>query len=106
MKSLARFLLAGCLVIAAECSACRRDQISPVRFKGNFAGKGTVQVTTDVPNVSVSCSFKSNATSTSLSLDGNCRGLVVVSRAISANLKVTVRNTVASMSGPAPGRHS
>jgi hypothetical protein len=58
-------------------------------FKGDFAGRGTVQVTTDVPNVTVSCSFKSNATSSSLSLDGNCRGLVVVTRAISANLKVT-----------------
>lgn len=88
MRPFAQFALAGCLLVAA--GAAHADETKFLQsFKGNFAGKGTVQVTTDVPNVSVSCSFKSNATSTSLSLDGNCRGLVVVSRAISANLKVT-----------------
>ena len=104
MKPFAQFALAGCLLVAA--GTAHADETKFLQsFKGNFAGKGTVQVTTDVPNVSVSCSFKSNATATSLSLDGNCRGLVVVSRAISANLKVTGAKYsgiyVGSRTGPA-----
>jgi hypothetical protein len=87
MRPFAKVALAGCLAIAA--GTAHADETKFLQsFKGNFAGKGTVQVTTDAPNVTVSCSFKSNATSTSLSLDGNCRGLVLVTRAISANLKV------------------
>ena len=104
MRPFAQVALAGSLVIVA--GAVRADETKFLQsFQGNFAGRGTVQVTTDVPNVSVSCSFNSNATSTSLSLDGNCRGLVVVSRAISANLKVTGAKYsgiyVGSRTGPA-----
>ena len=85
MKRFAQVALAGCLLIAA--GAAHADETKFLQsFKGNFAGEGTVQVTTDVPNVSVSCNFKSNATATSLSWDmAICRGLVVVSRAISAD---------------------
>ena len=104
MRSFAQFALTGGLLVAA--GAAHADETRFLQsFKGNFAGRGTVQVTTDAPSVSVSCSFKSNATSTSLSLDGNCRGLVVVSRAISANLKVTgakyTGTYVGSRTGPA-----
>ena len=104
MRSFAQFGLAGCLLAAA--GTAHADEAKFLQsFNGNFAGKGTVQVTTDVPNVSVSCNFKSNATSTSLSLDGNCRGLVLVTRAISANLKVTGAKYngiyVGSRTGPA-----
>lgn len=104
MRSFAKFALAGCLLVAA--GAARADEAKFLQsFNGNFAGKGSVQVTTDVPSVNVSCSFKSSATSTSLSLDGNCRGLVLVTRAISANLKVTGARYsgiyVGSRTGPA-----
>lgn len=86
MNSFARFLLAGCLTAAA--SAAHADDADFLRsFQGNFAGKGIVKVTTEAPTVNVSCTFNSDATSTSLSLDGKCRGLVVVTRAISADLK-------------------
>ncbi|SDA41829.1 hypothetical protein [Mesorhizobium qingshengii] len=98
------FALASCLLGAA--GAAHADETKFLQsFQGNFAGKGTVQVTTDVPNVGVSCNFKSNATSTSLSLDGSCRGLVVLTRDISANLKVTDAKYsgvyVGSRTGPA-----
>ncbi|MBZ9668818.1 hypothetical protein FJW08_02920 [Mesorhizobium sp. B3-2-1] len=111
MRLFAQVALAGCLVIAA--GAAHADETKFLQsFNGNFAGKGTVQVTTDVPNVSVSCSFKSNATSASLSLDGNCRGLILVTRAISARLKVSGGKYsgvyVGSRTGPAQlnGRRS
>ncbi len=54
---------------------------------GNWSGKGTVKVRTNSSPVKVTCKFNSNATETSLSLDGNCRGMVIVSRAIGASLK-------------------
>lgn len=85
MRSFAQFALAGCLLAAA--GAAHADEGKFLQsFQGNFAGKGIVKVTTEAPTVNVSCTFKSNATSTSLSLDGNCRGLVMVTRAISADL--------------------
>ena len=85
MRSFAQFVLAGCLLAAAgEAHADEGKFLQS--FQGNFAGKGIVKVTTEAPTVNVSCTFKSNATSTSLSLDGNCRGLVMVTRAISAEL--------------------
>ncbi|MCV3208552.1 hypothetical protein OHD62_27315 [Mesorhizobium sp. YC-39] len=86
MNSFALFLLAGCLTAAA--GAAHADDADFLRsFQGSFAGKGIVKVTTEAPTVNVSCTFNSDATSTSLSLDGKCRGLVVVTRAISADLK-------------------
>ncbi|MER9536870.1 hypothetical protein [Mesorhizobium sp. M0586] len=104
MKSFARFLLAGCLLTAS--AAAHADEANFLSsLQGNFSGKGTVKVTTDAPTVNVSCTFNSDATSSSLSLDGNCRGLVVVTRAISANLKASgAKYTgvyVGSRTGPA-----
>ena len=55
---------------------------------GNWSGKGTVKVRTNSSPISVTCNFDSDATESSLSLDGNCRGMVIVSRAIGADLKV------------------
>ncbi|MGX9146086.1 hypothetical protein [Mesorhizobium sp. 128a] len=103
MKSLACFVLAGCLMAAVDARADEADFLSSLQ--GNFSGKGTVKVTTDARTVNVSCTFNSDATSTSLSLDGNCRGLVVVTRAISADLKASGAKYsgvyVGSRTGPA-----
>src|SRR5688572_17029596 len=55
---------------------------------GNWSGKGTVKVRTNSSPINVTCKFASDATESSLSLDGNCRGMVIVSRAIGADLKV------------------
>lgn len=57
-------------------------------LEGNWSGKGTVKVRTDSSPINVTCKFDSDATASSLSLDGNCRGLVIVSRAVGADLKV------------------
>jgi len=104
MRSQARLALAGCLLVAA--SAADADEGKFLQsFQGNLAGKGTVQVTTQAPTVSVACTFKSDATSSSLSLDGNCRGLILVTRAISAHLKTSGNRYsgvyVGSRTGPA-----
>ncbi len=102
MKSLALFAFAGCL-IAADAHADDADFLSSLN--GSFAGKGTVKMTAEAPTMNVSCSFNSDATATSLSLDGSCRGLVVVTRAISADLKSSgskyTGTYVGSRTGPA-----
>ncbi|PDQ18882.1 hypothetical protein CN311_22280 [Mesorhizobium sanjuanii] len=85
MKSFSLSIFAGCLMAAGTAHADDASFLNS--FQGSFAGKGIVKVTTDAPTVNVSCTFSSDATSTSLSLDGKCRGLVVVTRAISADLK-------------------
>jgi len=101
-----KLTFAAAAVILALTTAAHADEADFLSsLQGNFSGKGTVKVTTDAPTVNVSCTFNSDATSTSLSLDGNCRGLVVVTRAISADLKASgAKYTgvyVGSRTGPA-----
>jgi hypothetical protein len=55
---------------------------------GSWTGNGTVKVRTNSAPVKVTCNFESGSTETTLKLDGNCRGLLVVSRAISADLQI------------------
>ena len=79
------------IVAASMLFAASAAQATEAAFleslDGNWSGKGTVKVRTDSSPVNVTCKFDSDATETSLSLDGNCRGLVIVSRAIGADLK-------------------
>ncbi|MDX8516376.1 hypothetical protein [Mesorhizobium captivum] len=88
MKSMMLFVLAGCLT--ATVADARADDADFLRsFQGSFAGNGTLKVSANAPTVNISCTFKSGATSTSLSLDGKCRGLILMTRAISADLEAS-----------------
>lgn len=104
MRSFAGIALAGCLVTAAGMAQAQEADFLQ-SFDGKFAGKGTVQVRTDAPTVNVSCTFNSDASETSLSLDGTCTGLVLVSRNISADLNTSgsryTGTYVGSRTGPA-----
>lgn len=80
-------ILAASMVFAG--SAGHADEAAFLTsLDGNWSGKGTVKVRTNSSPVNVTCRFDSDATKSSLSLEGNCRGLVIVSRAIGADLKV------------------
>jgi hypothetical protein len=86
MKILAGLMVAGGLMAAAGAShAAEADFLRSL--DGNWSGKGTVKVRTNSSPINVSCTFASNTTDSSLSLDGNCRGLIIVSRAIGADIK-------------------
>ncbi|TIV71171.1 MAG: hypothetical protein E5V89_11310 [Mesorhizobium sp.] len=85
MKSMMLFLFA--LTAAADARADDADFLRS--FQGNFAGNGTLKVSASAPTMNISCTFKSGATSTSLSLDGKCRGLILMTREISADLKAS-----------------
>lgn len=58
-------------------------------LEGNWAGKGKVKIRITTPTIGVSCKFKSATTPETLSLTGTCRGLLVFTRKIGADLKVT-----------------
>lgn len=79
------FLAASALSIGTAAHASEAAFLQSL--DGKWSGKGTVKVRTNSSPVNVTCKFDSDATETSLSLDGNCRGLVIVSRAIGADLK-------------------
>jgi hypothetical protein len=55
-------------------------------FEGSWSGKGRFRISTTSSPMPVSCSFEAATSATSLSLDGKCRGMVVVSRRIAVML--------------------
>ena len=97
-------LAASALLVAAAAQASEADFLGSL--EGNWTGKGTVKVRTDASPVGVTCRFSSDSTASSLSLDGNCRGLVVVSRAVSADLKANGGRYAGSYVGAGTGTAS
>lgn len=72
---------------------------------GKWTGKGSFRVNTKAPAVSVSCSFAARSSTATLTLDGNCRGMVLVSRTIGVRLKAEGQRYggtyIGSRTGPA-----
>jgi hypothetical protein len=98
----------GLLVASALClggAAHAADAEFLKSLDGNWAGKGSVKVDADSSAISVNCKFASDTTDSSMSLDGSCTGLVVVSRAIGADIKTDGKSYkgtyVGSSTGPA-----
>jgi len=79
-------LLALCIVPAGGFAAHANDAKFLDTLDGNWAGKGTVKVRTDSSPVNVNCKFVTDTSATSLVLDGNCTGLLIISRDIGAKL--------------------
>ena len=81
--------LVAVLALSAFSSAAMSQEAAFLKeVAGSWTGTGTVKVRTNSAPVKVSCDFESGSTETTLKLDGNCRGLVVVSRAISADITI------------------
>lgn len=102
MKSIAASL-AACLFAA---TAAHADEAAFLRsMQGKFAGSGTVRIRTSSPVMNISCTFNSDATADSLSLDGTCRALLIMTRQIRADLKANgtayTGTYIGSRSGPA-----
>jgi hypothetical protein len=85
MKSLARMILAASTIFVAPIAHASETAFLQ-SLEGTWKGNGTVKVRTDTSPVKVACNFTSDASDASLALDGKCRGLIVVSRSIEANL--------------------
>ncbi len=87
MTPIHRILTLACLLLpASPAFSSESDFLSSL--SGNWSGSGTVLTRIGGPSINVTCGFVTTAATASLSMNGNCRGLVVVRRAISADLKV------------------
>jgi hypothetical protein len=97
----------GILIAAALCSsvspAVADDAEFLASFAGSWSGKGKFRITAGSSPMSVSCSFDAETSPTSLSLDGKCRGMVVVSRRIGVTLKADGEGVSGSYTGSTTG---
>jgi hypothetical protein len=103
MSAAWRGILTLSLVLAAG-TASADDTAFLKSLEGSWTGKGMVKTSTQARPVNVTCNFSSRANGSSLSMQGNCRGLLVVSRAISADLKASGTRYSGIYVGPAGGR--
>jgi len=72
-------------------------------FAGSWSGKGKFRITTGSSPVTVSCAMDANVSATSLSLDGKCRGMVVMSRRIGVMLTTNGEGVSGSYIGSTTG---
>lgn len=79
-------ILLAALLSSLASSAHAGDAAFLSSFAGSWSGKGKFRISTSSAPVPVSCSFDAATSATSLSLDGKCRGMVVVSRRIAVTL--------------------
>ncbi|HEV7306107.1 hypothetical protein [Ensifer sp.] len=71
---------------------------------GNWAGTGTVRIRTYMSPVNISCNFSSQASGLALSMEGVCRGMLLISRSIDAKLRYSGSSYSGSYLGPRGGR--
>ncbi|MDR6634716.1 hypothetical protein J2X72_003528 [Phyllobacterium sp. 1468] len=99
-----RQILAGLILAFTVAEAARADEAAFLRsLEGKWAGKGAVRIRTNVPSMTVSCTFDSSTTPSSLALEGSCTGLMVMSRAVAVNLTSSGGRYTGSYTGSATG---
>lgn len=81
-RALVAIMLSPSLASAAESDFLRS-------FEGNWNGRGMVLTKIGANPINVRCSLAFTTGSSSLSMQGNCRGLLVVRRSISADIQVS-----------------
>lgn len=90
---------------AFSAPALADDAAFLASFAGSWSGTGKFRITTAASPVTVSCAMDASASATSLSLDGKCRGMVVLSRRIGVMLETAGGDVsgsyVGSTTGPA-----
>lgn len=97
-------ILAGLILVLTMAEAARADEAAFLQsLEGKWAGKGAVRVRTNVPSMTVSCTFDSSTTPSSLALEGSCTGLMVMSRALAVNLTSNGGRYTGSYTGSATG---
>ena len=81
-RALVAIMLSPSLASAAESDFLRS-------FEGNWNGRGMVLTKIGANPINVRCSLAFTTGSSSLSMQGYCRGLLVVRRSISADIQVS-----------------
>lgn len=97
-------ILAGLILAFTLAEAARADEAAFLQsLEGKWAGNGAVRIRTNVPSMTVSCTFDSSTTPSSLALEGSCTGLMVMSRAVAVNLTSSGGRYTGSYTGSATG---
>ncbi|WP_116288900.1 hypothetical protein [Ensifer sp. LCM 4579] len=99
-----RLLLAAILTVPAG-TAQADEQAFLASLEGDWTGRGSVRLRADSAPINVSCSFDTKSAGPALSMRGRCRGLILVSRSISADLRADGANYRGTYVGP-KGGHS
>jgi hypothetical protein len=88
MKRFCSALIVGYAAIAASPPAQASEEQFLTTLDGQYEGQGRVRLRTDKAPIDVNCTFTSATSETSLTLQGRCRGLLVVSRSVGAELQI------------------
>ncbi len=70
---------------------------------GDWIGGGMMKRTTSSSPINLNCNFKTQANGEALSMKGTCRGMVVITRAVSANIKANGAEYAGIYIGPSGG---
>lgn len=99
-KALGMLIAVSCVSVSP---AFADDAAFLASFAGSWTGKGEFRVSANASPVPVSCSFDAETSATSLSLDGKCRAMVVMSRKIGVMLKTDGEGVSGSYIGSTTG---
>ncbi|MBB3319327.1 MULTISPECIES: hypothetical protein [unclassified Rhizobium] len=70
---------------------------------GDWIGGGMMKRSTSSSPINLDCNFKTQASGVALSMKGTCRGMIVVTRAVSANIKANGTQYAGTYIGPSGG---
>ncbi|MEZ2126805.1 MULTISPECIES: hypothetical protein [unclassified Sinorhizobium] len=73
-------------------------------LQGKWAGQGVVRIRADSSPINVTCNFDSRASDTELSMTGRCRGMILISRPVGADLKFNGAKYNGTYLGPNGGK--
>ncbi|MEI2297360.1 hypothetical protein [Ensifer sp. MJa1] len=93
------------LLAAIPAGSARADEGAFLKsLGGSWAGAGTVRIRTNMSPINISCNFSSEANGLALSMEGVCRGMLLISRSIDAQLRYSGSTYSGSYLGPRGGR--
>lgn len=98
-----RFLTVVSISMLVAGNACASEAPFLMSLAGDWSGAGMMKRTTASSPIKLDCSFQSTANGEALSMNGKCRGLLVVSRAVSAQLTAKGNRYAGSYIGPSGG---
>lgn len=104
MKTFSALALYFASILASQPAAADESAFLS-SLEGKWTGKGTVITRIGAPAINVDCSLDSDAQRTALRMSGTCRGLLVVKRAIAANIAASGARYTGTYTGPS-GRPS
>lgn len=99
-----RFLQASSILVLAAGATQASEQAFLGALEGQWAGRGTVKIRADVAPINVSCNLNSRNAGLALSMRGTCRGLILVSRPIGADLQFNGARYSGTYIGPRGGK--